>query len=161
MNLLLAIGAARHGDDALGPVFARLFRRLSPPGWTVLDAGTAPELHTTAIRRLAPRRLVLLDACDMRLPPGEMRLLSPGATTALAFGTHAPDIRMLSTFLLHDLPLLDIRILAVQPARIAPSAPLAPPVRGALRRLARALANTPPDAPLPFLPYTPQPAPAP
>jgi len=159
MNLLLAIGAARRGDDALGPVFARLFRRIAPPGWTVLDAGTAPELHTAAIRRLAPPRLVLLDACDMRLPPGEMRILSPGDTTALAFGTHAPDIRMFSAFLLHDLPLLDIRILAVQPARIAPAAPLSPPVRDALRRLARALAATPPGDPLPFLPFTPQPAP--
>ena len=43
MNLLLGIGNPRHGDDALGPVFARAFRH---PDWRCLNAATAPENFT-------------------------------------------------------------------------------------------------------------------
>ena len=38
-NLLLGIGHRHHGDDALGPVFARAFRH---PDWLSRDAGTMP-----------------------------------------------------------------------------------------------------------------------
>lgn len=149
MDLLLAIGNSQQGDDALGPVFARLLRRRPIPGLRALDAGTCPEHFTAPIRQLAPNTLYLLDACQWSPTPGATRFFRPDETSALSFSTHAPDIRLLTAFLHHDLPTLDIRLIAIQPARLAPRTPLSPPVRAALRRLHKTLLHAT-AAPHPF-----------
>ena len=136
MNLLLGIGNPRHGDDALGPVFARAFRH---PDWRGLNAATAPENFTSLVRRLHPELLVLLDAADMGLPPGTLRRLDPEAIQSGDFGTHAGSIGHLAGYLSDCAG--KIVILGIQPASTAPGARLSPPVRAALRALADALAR--------------------
>lgn len=136
MNLLLGIGNPRHGDDALGSVFARAFRH---PDWRCLNGATAPENFTGLIRRLRPDLLLLLDAADMGLPPGSLRRLDPGAIQRGGFGTHAGSIGQLAEYLSDCAG--RIAILGIQPAAIKPGARLSPPVRAALKTLARALAS--------------------
>lgn len=136
MNALLGIGNPRHGDDALGPVFARAFRH---PDWRCLAAETAPENFTGLIRRLRPELLLLLDAADMGLPPGSLRRLDPSQLHARDFGTHAPSLAQLADFLSDCAG--RIVILGIQPATIQPRARLSPPVRATLRSLARSLAQ--------------------
>ena len=135
MNLLLGIGNARHGDDALGPVFARAFRH---PDWRCINASTAPENFTGLVRRLHPEALVLLDAADMGLPPGTRRRLEPAAIAAGDFGTHAGSIGQLAEYLADCAG--RIVILGIQPLDIRPGARLSAPVRAALRTLGRELA---------------------
>ena len=89
MNLLLGIGNPRHGDDALGPLFARAFRH---PHWLCINAATAPENFTGLIRRHHPDILLLLDAAEMNLPPGTLRRLDPATIQGRDFGTHAPSL---------------------------------------------------------------------
>lgn len=136
MNLLLGIGHPRHGDDALGPVFARAFRH---PGWRCINAATVPENYTGLVRRLQPDLLLLLDAADMGLPPGALRRLDPNAIQSGDFGTHAGSIGQLATFLSDCAG--RVVILGIQPATTAPGARLSPPVRAALHALGRALAR--------------------
>ena len=136
MNLLLGIGNPRHGDDALGPVFARAFRH---PEWRTVNAATAPENFTGLIRRLHPDRLVLLDAADLGLPPGTLRRLDPSAIRAGDFGTHAGSLGRLADYLADCAG--QVVVLGIQPAAVRPGAPLSPPVRAALRNLAAALAS--------------------
>lgn len=135
MNLLLGIGNPRHGDDALGPVFARAFRH---PDWRCLNTATAPENFTGLIRRLHPDLLVLLDAADLGQPPGTFRRLDPGAIQSGDFGTHAGSIGQLANYLSDCAG--QIVILGIQPGDTTPGQRLSPPVRAALKRLARALA---------------------
>lgn len=136
MNLLLGIGNPRHGDDALGPVFARAFRH---PDWRTVNAAVAPENFTGLIRRLHPDWLVLLDAADMGLPPGTLRCLEPAAIRAGDFGTHAGSIGQLADYLADCAG--QIAIVGIQPAEVRPGARLSPPVRAALRDLAGRLAS--------------------
>lgn len=136
MNLLLGIGNPRHGDDALGPVFARAFRH---PDWLCVNASTAPENFTGLIRRLHPDLLVLLDAADLGLPPGTLRRLDPAAIAAGDFGTHAGSIGQLANYLADCAG--RVVVLGIQPAGTVPGARLSPPVRAALRALGRALAS--------------------
>ena len=136
MNLLLGIGNPHHGDDALGPIFARAFRH---PGWRGLNAGTVPENYTGLIRRLHPELLVLLDAADMGLPPGTLRRLAPGAIPSGDFGTHAGSIGQLAVYLSDCAE--NIVILGIQPAATEPGARLSPPVRAALKSLGELLAR--------------------
>ncbi len=134
MNLLLGIGNPRHGDDALGPVFARAFRH---PDWRCLNAATAPENFTGLVRRLHPETLVLLDAADMGQPPGTLRRIDPDAIAAGDFGTHAGSLGQLARYLADCAG--TIVILGIQPASTTPGTRLSPPVRAALFRLARQL----------------------
>lgn len=136
MNLLLGIGNPRHGDDALGPIFARAFRH---PAWRCVNTATAPENFTSLVRRLHPDLLVLLDAADMGLPPGTLRRLDPAAIQSGDFGTHAGSIGQLADYLADCAG--HVVVLGIQPAAVRPGARLSPPVRAALRSLATALAS--------------------
>ena len=138
MNLLLGIGNRRHGDDALGPVFARSFRS---PGWFCRDASTAPENFTGLVRRFHPDFLVLLDAANLGAPPGTLRVVAPKLVSSAVFGTHAGSIGQLADFLSDCAG--HIFIVGIQPAGINPGARLSPPVRLALRQLANMLADNP------------------
>ena len=136
MNLLLGIGNPRHGDDGLGPLFARAFRH---PDWRCVNAATAPENYASLVRRLHPDRLVLLDAADMGLPPGTLRRLAPADVHGRDFGTHAPSIGQLADYLSDCAG--EIAILGIQPATTRPGDRLSPPVRATLKRLGRDLAS--------------------
>ena len=135
MNLLLGIGNPRHGDDALGPVFARAFRH---PDWRSVNAGTAPENFTGLVRRLHPELLVLLDAADLGRPPGTLLRLDPGAIAAGDFGTHAGSIGELANYMADCAG--TIVILGIQPAATNAGARLSAPVRATLKTLGRELA---------------------
>lgn len=136
MNLLLGIGNPRHGDDALGPVFARAFRH---PEWRCVNAATAPENFAGLVRRLHPGLLVLLDAADMAQSPGTLRQLDPASILAGDFGTHAGSIGRLAEYLSDCAG--RVVIFGIQPAQTVPGARLSPPVRAALRELGRLLAQ--------------------
>ena len=136
MNLLLGIGNPRHGDDGLGPLFARAFRH---PDWQCVNAATAPENHTGLIRRLRPQLLVLLDAADMGLPPGTLRRLDPAKIRGRDFGTHALSIGQLAGYLADCAG--EIVIIGIQPAATTPGTRLSAPVRAALQDLSRMLAS--------------------
>lgn len=145
MNVLLGIGNPRHGDDALGPVFARTFRH---PDWRCFNAATAPENFTGLIRRLQPDLLVLLDAADMGLPPGELRQLDPNGIPSGDFGTHVGSLGQLAAFLSDCAS--RVVILGIQPATTTPGARLSPPVRAALKSLGPTLVQG--RLPAPFSP---------
>ncbi len=136
MNLLLGIGNPRHGDDGLGPLFARAFRH---PDWRGINAATAPENFTGLVRRLRPELLVLLDAADMGLPPGTLRRLDPGKIRGRDFGTHAPSIGQLADYLSDCAG--RVVVFGIQPATVRPGDRLSPPVRATLKTLGRALAS--------------------
>lgn len=136
MNILLGIGNARHGDDALGPVFARWFRQ---PGWLSIVGGTAPENHTSAIRRVRPATLILLDAADMGLAAGSLRQLQPEQTRDIHFGSHAPALSQLAGYLSMTDAAKQILILGIQPLSLAPTSKLSPPVHRALLLLRQQL----------------------
>jgi hydrogenase 3 maturation protease len=136
MNLLLGIGNPRHGDDALGPIFARAFRH---PDWQCINTMTVPENYTGVVRRLHPEILVFLDAADMGAEPGTLRRLPPESIQMHDFGTHAPPLGQLATFLSDCAG--EIIILGIQPETIRPGARLSAPVRTTLKTLGDALAR--------------------
>ena len=136
MNLLLGIGNPHHGDDALGPVFARAFRH---PDWQCINTTTVPENYTGTVRRLHPDILLMLDAADMGEAPGTLRRLAPAAIQSGDFGTHAGSLGQLAGYLSDCAG--EIIILGIQPAATLPGTRLSGPVRAALKALGEALAQ--------------------
>ena len=94
-TLVLGIGNRLGCDDAAGPSVADMLngreRQAEPPlptDITAIDVGTVPESYTSTIRRQHPDLLILIDAADMRLPPGTVRLIPPEKLSTLSFSTH-------------------------------------------------------------------------
>ena len=144
MNGLLGVGNPRLGDDALGPVFARAFRA---PGWRCWNGSIAPENYASVIRRADLSLLVLLDAAEMALPPGSIRILPPACLASTGgFGTHAPSLQGLADYLSTFVP--SVHIIGIQPLSCLPSTPLSPPIRSALRQLGPLLRSGNLPAPL-------------
>ena len=97
MNVLMGIGNTLNGDDGIGPWVAQHFCH---ENWKTIDCGTAPENFTGKVKKLSPDFLVLVDATDMNLSPGEIRRIPPDMINALHLSTtHALPLSLLMTHL--------------------------------------------------------------
>ena len=76
-DVLLCVGNSMMGDDGAGPLLAEMCATNPQGNWVVIDGGSAPENDVVAIRELRPERLLIVDATDMGLNPGEIRLIDP------------------------------------------------------------------------------------
>lgn len=85
MKMAIGIGNTLRRDDGAGIYVAK---RLECSGWTALDCGTAPENFTSVVRRAHPEILVLVDAAEMGLSPGEFRIIAKDAIRDVSIGTH-------------------------------------------------------------------------
>jgi len=135
-TLIWGIGNEIMGDDAAGLFCAELLRQRNIPWIHVCLCGTLPENYICTIERIHPETLLLLDASDMGLPPGETRLLSLSDIGGTAFSTHGiPADVLLSPYEAS----VRIRIIGIQPLRNTPGAGISPQVRSAAERAADAV----------------------
>ena len=63
------------GDDAAGPLLARMIEHAPLENWEVLDGGNVPENYVFRIREMEPEQVLIVDAADMELRAGEIRLI--------------------------------------------------------------------------------------
>ncbi|MFW6056594.1 MAG: hydrogenase maturation protease, partial [Chloroflexota bacterium] len=59
-----------------------------------IDCGTVPENYTSVVRRLRPDHLVIVDAADMGLSPGSVRIVPKSRAGALGLSTHSMPLSM-------------------------------------------------------------------
>ena len=99
-SLVLTVGSVLRGDDAAGPLLAKMLTDNPVEGWEVIDGGQSPEDELSVIRRKAPDLLLLVDAADMGLEPGEIRILQEeDVYTDFLITTHSLPL----TYLLSEL----------------------------------------------------------
>jgi hydrogenase 3 maturation protease len=130
MKLLLGVGNELLGDDGLGPYLARNF---SAPGWLALDCGTVPENFTALVKRYRPERLVLVDAAEMSLAPGEFRRLKLEQVDTMFISTHTIPISQLISYL--EGYCGEVILIGVQPKRLELGAGLSEEVLRGIERL--------------------------
>ncbi len=95
----MCIGNREGGDDAVGPYIAdRLkFEKLDNIG--VIDCGTVPENYTSIVKRKKPKILVIIDAVEMELKPGEIRIVPKEKIGVMTISTHGIPISVLIGYL--------------------------------------------------------------
>lgn len=138
-NVVFCVGSVLRGDDAAGPLLARYLEEEPVEGWTVVDGGQTPENDLGYLRRLTPRRLLLVDAAAMELAPGAVRRLRPRDVAVQSLiTTHTLPI----TYLLEELAQMcdEVVFLGIQPASTAFFDPVSEPVREAVERIYRDIA---------------------
>ncbi len=111
-NVLMGIGNELKGDDGIGNILAREF---SGDGWLSIACETVPENFTGVIRRERPNILVIVDAADMGLAPGDMRIIPDEKLGSAGFGTHGMPLSSLVSVL--DGIADDIIFIGVQPKK--------------------------------------------
>ena len=140
MNVLLTVGNGMMGDDGAGALLAELFREQPLENWTVLNGGSAPENVLHRMRTLDAERVLIVDAADMDLPPGSVRLLpADRLDDPFLITTHTLPL----TFLIESLreSVSTVELLGIQPGVVAFGFPISEDVRKAVEQVYADLKN--------------------
>ena len=99
MNILLGVGNTLRSDDGIGVYIAENFIH---PNWKTYNCGTVPENFTGMIGRENPEILIIADAADMNLTPGDFRIIPHEKIGLAGFGTHQMDLAKIIDFVKYD-----------------------------------------------------------
>lgn len=133
-DVLLCVGNSMMGDDGAGPLLAEMCAAKPAGEWRVIDGGSAPENDVAAIRDLRPARLLLVDATDMGLNPGEIRVVNPDDIAEMfMMTTHNMPLNYLIEQLKEDVG--EVIFLGIQPDIVGFYYPMTPPVKAAVETI--------------------------
>ena len=94
--VLMALGNVWRGDDGVGCFIAQNFKS---DDWLVLDCGRAPENFTSIVTKTKPKCLVIVDAAEMNLEPGQFRVIPSERIEELYPTTHNIPLSCLISYL--------------------------------------------------------------
>jgi len=108
---ILCIGNKDGGDDGIGPYIAD---HLKPNNQlTIINSGTTPENYTSLIKQHKPDHLIIIDAVDMHLPAGEIRIIQKNKISELCISTHGIPLSLLINYLQQTIK--TITLIGIQP----------------------------------------------
>ena len=130
------VGNILLGDDAVG---CRVVELLSVNGTQkVVDCGTTPENYVAKLSINPPKTLLIVDAADMQLPPGECRRLSLRDLEAVAETSHGiPHALLFAPFE----GAIEIAAIGIQPETLQLGAPLSAVVEKAACEVAERISK--------------------
>jgi hydrogenase 3 maturation protease len=133
-QMVLTVGSVLRGDDAAGPMLAKMLERGPASGWEVIDGGQMPEDDLGLIRRNAPCRLVMVDAADLGLEVGAVRRIThDDVACSMLMSTHALPIGLLLSEL--EGACEEVTFLGIQPGQTEFFEPLSPEVMQAVEEI--------------------------
>jgi len=94
--LIMCVGNREGGDDVVGPYIAD---KLKETDVRVIDCGTVPENYTSKVKSLNPKKLLIIDAADMNLKPGEIRIIPKEKIGVMHISTHGIPVSVLIGYL--------------------------------------------------------------
>lgn len=150
VSVALTVGNSMMGDDGAGPLMAQLMEQQPIAGWTVINGGSAPENVVHQVRALRPLRVVVIDAADMSLAPGEIRLIDPAAIADMfIMSTHNLPLSFVIDQLKEDIA--EVWFVGIQPDVVAFYFPMTEPVTRAVHSLYQRLGHWRGDGSIPWL----------
>lgn len=142
MYLVLGIGNDLLGDDGVGPY---IISHIQSDAWIPIDAGIMPENFIRPVRNYQPDTIVIIDAVDMGLVPGSIRIIPPDKISDCGTGTH--QMPLIFTIEQFRSICSDITFIGIQPAQLYPDASLSEPVQRAADALIQMLNSFSDDKP--------------
>lgn len=133
-QVLLCVGNSMMGDDGAGPLLAERCSKQPLAGYQVLGGGSAPETETVRVRELAPSRLIVVDATEMGVNPGEIRRVDPDCIGEMSMmNTHSMPLN----FLIDDLKeaVGEVILIGIQPDIVGFCYPMTEAVKAAVEQL--------------------------
>jgi hydrogenase maturation protease len=131
------------GDDYVGSYITKtLIDEIHARGVILFDVEDRIEFMVSKIAAANPKHVIIIDACEMNLSPGDIALFPLAETEYPFFTTHGIPLKLLATKLLPD---AETWLLAIQPERMEFSGlneRLSPAVLAAARSISRLVADT-------------------
>lgn len=97
-HLIMCIGNIDGGDDAIGPYIADKLMQ-EEGDLVVLNCGTVPENFTSVVKKHNPKNLIIVDAVEMGLDAGEIRIVPKEKIGVMHISTHGIPISVLISYL--------------------------------------------------------------
>ncbi|MDG2955368.1 hydrogenase maturation peptidase HycI [Bisgaard Taxon 10/6] len=133
-NVVLTVGNSMMGDDGAGPLLYQLLRDNPIEGWEAVDGGSAPENAVHVVRALQPEKLLIVDATDMELEAGALKIVDKTLIGEMFFmSTHNMPLNFLIEQLEQDIP--HIMFVGVQPDLVSFMFPISEKVKSAVENL--------------------------
>lgn len=137
---IVAIGNIMRSDDGLGSKLIEMLKARSVNA-RLFDCGTAPENYIFPILSSACDTIILVDAADLGLAPGQAKILDLEKISSVSFSTHAPSPRLFTDLLKTGKEDVNIFIVSVQPKTTVLGGPLSAEVLEGLDVLTDAFAS--------------------
>lgn len=139
---IVGIGNIIRGDDGLGPKLIELLKAKSV-GHSLFDCGTAPENYIFPILSTSCETVILVDAADIGLEPGGVKVFALDEISTVSFSTHNPSPRLFADLLKTGREDLNIFVISVQPKTTALGSPISKEVLTSLDRLVEIFSKKP------------------
>ncbi len=113
---VLGIGNDMRRDDGVG---LYIINRLEADRSVVMieNVGSVPEAFTRPLLEFGAERIILIDAADMGLPPGSVRLINKEHISSVALTTHSLPLSFLMMYFEQETHARTI-LLGIQPESI-------------------------------------------
>lgn len=115
-TVVLCVGNRNGGDDAIGPFIIDQLQKHESSNLICIDAGIAPENFTGVVKNHNPDYLIIVDAIEMDLAPGEIRRVPPDMIGVMHVSTHGIPLSVLITYLKEYVEC--ITLIGIQPEKM-------------------------------------------
>lgn len=95
---ILGIGNDLRTDDGLGPFIVNSLT-LDDPDIMVENVGSVPEGFARPLAEFGAERVIMIDAADMRRPPGHIELVTKDRIGGINISTHSMPLSFLMMYL--------------------------------------------------------------
>jgi hydrogenase 3 maturation protease len=113
-TVVMAVGDELDPRDCLGHLAGRRISALDLKGVEVLLTSQMPENFTSVVRRMKPSHVVLIDAAEMGMSPGEVAIIDAGRISATRVSTHAMPLSVLMEYLQKEMK-VEVALVGIQP----------------------------------------------
>ncbi|MBN1860691.1 MAG: hydrogenase 3 maturation endopeptidase HyCI [Candidatus Thermoplasmatota archaeon] len=117
----MCIGNRDGGDDAIGPYIADELKKEIQSDM-VLDCETTPENYTGFVKQKKPKLVILIDAAEMDLPAGTIRIIPKEKIGCMHISTHGIPLSILISYLEREVQ--HVLLIGIQPQQMV--GPLSP-----------------------------------
>jgi hydrogenase 3 maturation protease len=144
--VICCVGNAEAGDDGAGTALAARMDHVKGKKVCVLECGQRPDSFIGDMAEFAPSHILIVDAADMGVLPGDIRIVGPGAIRSVTLSTHAFMADALMAELATALPKAKVAFLCIQAKDVSPGKRMSVPVEKAVVKAATMLTDVLKDA---------------
>lgn len=140
---ILGVGSEFKADDGAGVLLVKhLEEKLNKYKFTkeqlsrlmLLDGSTAPENFTGNIKSFQPSHLVIVDAAEMGLKPGEIKLIDEKDIAGVSFSTHVLPIAVMINYLKQSIDFKTV-VIGIEPKDLEFGQSISKEVKTAVKKL--------------------------
>jgi hydrogenase 3 maturation protease len=113
----MCIGNRDGGDDSVGPYISDKLKKIHNKDFFIIDCETVPENYTSVVKNKKPKNLIIIDAVEMGLIPGEIRIIPKEKIGVMHISTHGIPISVLINYI--EKTVKNIIFIGIQPKKMS------------------------------------------